>query len=73
VTPHDLWKDTLQTAEREIEEVIRLLISLRIDHQRFIGNLSALVSQGRASLFQQPSETFPTTQTSWHSNARRGS
>jgi len=70
MTPHDLWKDTLSTeglgssliAETEIEEVIRLLISLRIDHQRFIGNLSALISQGRTLLFQQPSENFPTTQ-----------
>lgn len=71
MTPHDLWKDTLSTegfgssliAETEIEEVVRLMIDSRIDHQRFIGNLSALVSRGSTPLFQQPSDTFPTTQT----------
>ena len=70
MTPQDIWKDTLNTQEldpplvcaTELDEVIDLMIASRIDHQRFIGNLTALLYQGRTPLFQQSSDNFPTTQ-----------
>lgn len=75
MTIQELWKDVLSSADMpepivspdELDEVIAFLIDTRINMQVFVGNLGALLSQGRQSInlfAEQP--PMPTSQSISH-------
>ena len=75
MTIQELWKDVLSSADLpepivspdELDEVIAFLIDTRINMQVFVGNLGALLSQGRQSfnLFEEQ-PPMPTSQSISH-------